>query len=161
MSTRIAEALAALPRRGLWVIFEVDGPLLERWFLKTIINMAVGQSLPIGLGAAPSRPTMELVEMVYGRRPIASPRGLFCVARPGNEHSFGEGFQSIFIHQHKRYLIGGLLAFRTMVFGFNFEDARIPPQLFDKMPAFQGSSVIHPFKELKFENTNVSLRLRW
>jgi hypothetical protein len=153
---RWAPSLSWAPR-----VFEVDGPLLERWFLKTLINMAVGQPLPIGMGGTPSRPTVELVEMVYGRRPVASPRGLFCVARVGNEHSFGEGFQSILIDQHKRYLVGGLLAFRTMVFGFNFEDTWIPSQLFDRLPSLRGSSVIHPFRELKFEKTNVSLRLRW
>jgi hypothetical protein len=144
-----------------WHTIEVDGPRLQRWFLKTIINNAVGQALPIGAGAAPGRPTRELVEMVYGRRPIAFPQGLFCVARVGNQHSFGEGFQTIFIDQNRQHLVGALLVFRTLVFGFNFETSRMPPELFDKQAELRGSSIIQPFNELNFDRTNVALRLRW
>ncbi len=62
---------------------EFDGPLLERWFLKTLINieLAGDQQLPIGTYPGEPRPACELVEVAYGRkRTFQGSAGLYFVA---------------------------------------------------------------------------------
>ncbi|WP_439643871.1 hypothetical protein [Gemmatimonas sp.] len=70
--------------------FSVDGPLLERWFLKTAINATVllERAAIWAVDETTARPPMALVEMAYGLRPVERPFGLYAAAR------VGDGFQS-------------------------------------------------------------------
>lgn len=65
-------------------VFAVYGPRLERWFMKTAINHAFGRDLPIGGDAVPAGwPTPELVQMVFGRRPVDRAAGAGLVLAGG------------------------------------------------------------------------------
>lgn len=145
-------------------VFAVDGPRLERWFMKTAINHAFGRDLPIGGDAVPAGwPTPELVQMVFGRRPVdrAAGAGLFLLAAKGHEHDFGERFELQPFDRSNRYIAGCMLTFRTLLFGVNFESVKVHPEAFAKHPAFRGTTLIQPFNAMDFSLTNVELQLRW
>lgn len=65
--------------------YEFNGPLLERWFLKTLINMEMAgdQNLPIGPYLNEPGPACELVEAAYGRRTLEGNAGLYFLAGLG------------------------------------------------------------------------------
>lgn len=75
-------------RTGRLEVFphEFDGPLLERWFMKTMINMelASGQKLPIGPYVNQPIPACELVELAYGKSTLSGNAGLY--ALPSRAH---------------------------------------------------------------------------
>lgn len=87
---KVHEARKALLRERVWsgrfdvYDYTLDGEKLERWFLKTLINMeAVGkQLLPIGVPTAPvGEPPPELVEISFGLRKFQRGAGLYFAGR--------------------------------------------------------------------------------
>jgi hypothetical protein len=85
---RLSEARAVLKPK-LWNVrrYRIHGSLLERWFLKTTINMSYkfAAENPIGPATAASgeRPSCELVEIAYGRRLFTEPAGLYWIGHEG------------------------------------------------------------------------------
>lgn len=152
---RVAWNLRSLP---------VNGALLERWFMKTVINHAFGRSLPIGGDSAPPGwPTRELVEMVYGRRPVdhGAGSGLFVMAAVGDDVDIGERFVLQPYDRENRFIAGCLVSFRTLMFGLNFEPGRIPNGAFDKLLGLRDTQIVQPFHAMNFDVTNVEVRLHW
>jgi hypothetical protein len=142
--------------------FEVDGPRLERLFLKLAINNAFlfGQ-LPIGgPDAEPAWPTRELVEMVYGRRPITRPAGLFYLATVGDQYELAQESFAPLYWDNGRHREGCVWMFRTMTIGVQFTTQQMPERMFDRVEALRGSTRLQPFNELNSPH-NVALRLRW
>jgi hypothetical protein len=52
----------------------INGPLLERWFLKTLINLSFGGDWPIA-STVKGIPSRELVEVAFGKRKFESGGG--------------------------------------------------------------------------------------
>src|SRR6266436_2016434 len=51
--------------------FQIDGPTLERWFLKTFINIVYKQCYPIGSPSAKVwTPSCDLVEVAFQRKEL-------------------------------------------------------------------------------------------
>ena len=65
--------------------FSIDGPLLERWFLKTAINtvMLIGRTRAWAMSAPAGAPPLELVQMAHGNCAIEKPFGLYSLASVG------------------------------------------------------------------------------
>lgn len=143
--------------------FEVDGPLLERWFLKSAINASFGNALPIGSsGGQPGWPTRELVEMVFGRREVAKPFGLFAVVNVGNTHILEEAFEFIPFDRNGTHIAGHLLVFRSFHFGVSFEARQVRDDFFQALPGLKGAAVLQPVRMMKSGGTtNVQLRINW
>jgi hypothetical protein len=140
--------------------YEVDGPLLERLLLKLAVNNAFLNGLPIGgPDAQAGWPTRELVEMVYGRRPIVRPAGLFNLSMVGQQFDFAEKFTPIYF-DNGRYLEGCVWMFRTLIFGVQFTMEQLPARVFDRVPTLRGTARLQPFNALN-SPLNVELRLRW
>jgi hypothetical protein len=58
--------------------FQIDGPIIERWFIKTVLANTVGDGLPIGsIDAEPGTPTDELVDIAFGTATPAGHTGLY------------------------------------------------------------------------------------
>jgi hypothetical protein len=62
----------------------IDGPLLERWFLKTLINFSFGGEWPIG-STVKGVPSKELVEVAFGKRQFQNGAGLYLASRAGDQ----------------------------------------------------------------------------
>jgi hypothetical protein len=107
--------------------YTVNGPLIERWFMKTAINGGLGFGLPLGgVTAPPGKPTRELCEMVWGRRPVQAPLGLFAVTGVGDTFNFSERFEFIYWDVNSEYIGGCLFRFRGLRFAMNFGPKPIP-----------------------------------
>jgi len=81
-----------------WTIkhFVVDMLLLERWCLKTLINLNHQHGWLIGTNPSePHIPTKELVEVAFGRRRFTHSEGLYMVAKTGERITLNEGALSI------------------------------------------------------------------
>lgn len=109
--------------------FVIDGPRLERWFLKTLINLSFGGEWIIGPGShAPGTPSTELVEIAFGRREFQPQAGLFIAAHRGQQ-----------IDSHDRVnitpmtdgnnLVAGRFNFRGYTFFLNLLPGPLLPKL--------------------------------
>jgi hypothetical protein len=73
-------------KRTSWTVkrFKVNGPLLERWFLKTLINLSFCGEWAIGLGSHKrGTPSERLVKIVFGREAFEPYAGLYLASYPG------------------------------------------------------------------------------
>ena len=85
-------------RARRWAVkyFNTDMLLLERWCLKTLININLQEGFPINPEAPePHKPTKELVEVAFGLKRFADPSGLYLVVKSGDNFTFVEGDLSI------------------------------------------------------------------
>jgi len=118
--------------RGSWQVkrYQVNGSLLERWFLKTLINLCIDAALPVGRDwETVGVPRPDLVEIASGLRPFMNGAGLYSIVRTGMAINSTEmlSFEPRIKHQH---IEGGLFTFR----GFHyllFLEADGPPQPLD------------------------------
>ena len=77
-------------RQRKWkrVRFQVDAPRLERWFLKTAINLAFYHPTDLvwHLDGSPlNRPGARLVQYAFGLEALVSPMGLYAAATEGED----------------------------------------------------------------------------
>lgn len=96
---------------------QVNGLLLERWFLKTMLNLAVSQPYLIGpSGTEPGIPPADLVEVVFGRRPFWPGSGLSALAAIGMPVHFGEEIVHVAIYEDSTRLMGAIFSFFGVAF---------------------------------------------
>jgi hypothetical protein len=145
--------------------FKLDGALLERWFLKTAINMSVGVfrvGLPIGgLDAAPDLPTLPLVEMVYGRRPVIEPFGLWFVAEPGPLIRWHENFTLRFWHGPGGYVAGAVFSVIGLSFVVSISDDGPWWDFVRRRLRSDEFESIRPFRGVGSDQLGVRLLVEW
>jgi hypothetical protein len=79
------------PRRWSLKRFEVDGSLLERWLLKTALNVLWGCKQQIGPKVVVAgQPPLELVEVAFGKRRFTGKAGLWCSLMAGEQVTHAE-----------------------------------------------------------------------
>jgi hypothetical protein len=99
-------------RRWSVARFEVDGPLFERWFLKTLITLACDGDKKIGPDSLEiGRPSPQLVRVVYGLEQFRGRAGLYLLSNPGLTCKFEDRFEYLPM-EHRDCLPGALLVFR-------------------------------------------------
>lgn len=104
-------------RKG--VRFQINGPLLERWFLKTAIGIFHVQKVDEvwRYDRAPlAAPSATIVEWVTGKIPIPAPLGLYMAANVGGDLQFQDSFEGGPLYYSDEGLIGFLFSF----FGLQF-----------------------------------------
>jgi hypothetical protein len=77
-----------LKRQPAWNVkrYRIDGPRLERWFLKTLINISFGGQWTIGPGTHTAGcVSCDLVETAFGRRPFGIGAGMYTIAHMGQQ----------------------------------------------------------------------------
>jgi hypothetical protein len=76
---RLTDVRGAMKERAWNIVrMEIDGAALERWFLKTLINLTVAGRERIGTGSpTPGEPSPDLVEIAYGQRRFVPKAGLY------------------------------------------------------------------------------------
>ncbi len=107
------------PRRWRVARRRIDGLGLERWFLKTLINLCCHQIYPIGRNSnVPGRPTDRLVQTAYGLGRFGDRAGLYSIVRVGmtGYSSDAVGFAPLIINRHGKHIEGGLFSFRGFWF---------------------------------------------
>jgi hypothetical protein len=82
------------PPKTRWTLrtFDIDGLLLERWFLKTLINIAFDKKMIIGTGdREPGKPSLELIEISFGLRSFGENEGLHVSVYEGYKAELRQG----------------------------------------------------------------------
>ena len=153
-----AKQKALSPR--IWKVqtWKVNGRLLERWFLKTLINLVQVQSQTMNWQDGTGRlPTPDVVQACFGLRPITSPRGLYAAAAVGHtvdSHDY-VSFAPI-LDTLNSALAGGAFEFRGLRFVFSWTDRNLEPfirHLGEVALPFAGwrdAALLHPFRGMNF-----------
>jgi hypothetical protein len=118
-------------KQRIWNVkqFKVDGALLERWFLKTLVNIACGGECPIGRDSdTDGRPSNRLVRMAYGQERFENRAGLYLVARKGMTLNLEDRLQCLpLIKERDNRVEGALFTFFGLAF-LLFLEAEGPPE---------------------------------
>jgi hypothetical protein len=140
--------------------WKVNGRLLERWFLKTAINLMHVQTQAIAWPGAtePRVPTTDVVDACFGLSPIRSPRGLHAVAAVGQdvESSDYVSFAPL-TDTTTQSFAGGIFEFRGIRFVLAWTDMNLEPfirQVTITTSLFANSNesrLLHPFKGIAFK----------
>ena len=75
--------IGARSKRWTFLKFPIDGPRMERWFLKTLINATYQTDSPIG--------DSSLVEIAFGKKSFEAPAGLYGVFDPPEKTQLFDG----------------------------------------------------------------------
>ena len=124
--------------------FVIDGWILERWLLKTLINLSFGGTWTIGDGDV-GVPSAALVEVAFGLRPFEHGAGLYIVGRSGEQ-----------IDSMDRFALTPRTFGETLVAGtFNFRGYRFYLNLLPKKFEMDGEShLIYRDAQMKFQVHN-------
>lgn len=118
------------PRPWNVVRYRIDGPSLERWFLKTLINLCCERDYPVGReSAVVGRPSEGLVRIAYGLESFKGRAGLYFVVRTGMrvESADNVGFAPLI--KPGFHIEGGLFSFRGQPFLLFLEPGGPPEPL--------------------------------
>jgi len=124
------------PRRWTQEKFHIDGPLMERWFLKTLINAAYHTDSPIEDDL--------LVEIAFGKKSFEPPAGLYGIYDPPEKRQLWDGI-SVHAFTVRNRVVGAtfsFLGFRLLL----YLDKKGPELPFMKIGTASGetSEVIEP-----------------
>lgn len=104
----------------LWKIrrYTIDGKGLERWFLKTLINICCNGPAPIGrLSERQGRPSHQLVETVFGVVPFEGQAGLYALPfRAGEVVASQDDLACNPLLHDGKYIEGSFFRFRGLGF---------------------------------------------
>lgn len=154
--TRLKNVREGMKERR-WTIkkYYVDGELLERWLLKTLINIGYGKEHPIGSDSiAPGKPTDRLVKIAFGKESFQGRAGMYTVAQVGMNVALEERvcFDALLNRDHK--VVGALFRFRGMTFLLSLE-----PEGVDSLRgiSFKGEDLSHA--GLIFQTLNLNMKV--
>jgi hypothetical protein len=93
--------------------FSINGSLIERWFLKTLINFTYEGEYPIGNSIIKAGiPADELVEIAFGIKTFSTPCGLYLIHQEEPTIASDRIEFAPLIDKNKGYIAGGLFSFR-------------------------------------------------
>src|SRR5579859_3998420 len=93
----------------------IDALRLERWFLKTLINLSFEGPLLIGVnGAEPGRPSRDLLSIVFGDSPFAGRAGMYVAATVNHTIESKDLFQCAPLIHADKTIVGALFKFRGL-----------------------------------------------
>lgn len=150
-------------------VFEVDGPRMMRWFMKSLFTQMASSGVPIGgPHAEVNTPTDELVDIVYGKAPPRGLMGLYAAAavnEPKDEKMTGFAFQPWeWIHRDdpsRKYIAGCLAVFKGFRFALNLDPNQpVPVERLRRLPGWNRIEVV-PLGLIDVASENVALRFNW
>ena len=135
-------------RQNAWspLRLTVDGRLLERWFLKTLININYEGGLKFGDdGETPGIPTKEIVEIAFGHRTFSEHAGLYVARRAGETVAMYDGVTVRALTECDR-----ISAAEFTVFGYRFILSLVP----EPVSEFAGSQLLQNEVKMWFRVPN-------
>lgn len=92
--------------------FSISATLLERWLLKTLINISYGGEHLIGPDSGkPGYPSAQLVNIVFGRKRFPPGNGLHIVSKSGLDIHFSDRVEMAPLVKDAKYIHGGFFKF--------------------------------------------------
>lgn len=118
---RLLDVRSGLSRTRYWNVQDtrISGDLLERWFVKTTINMvcAVGKGQRWALSGTPHDvPPIDLVQYAFGRTCVIPPLGLYLAAEVGDRFGPTQGVEFQPIAHRKKGIAGASFEFQGLRF---------------------------------------------
>ena len=124
------------------VKYKVTGLLLERWFLKTLVNISFDSEFPIGhVDSKIGKPTDNLVRIAFGLQNFPKRSGLFSVVYTGQNVHSTDSFGFTPLIKDGQYIAGGLFLFRGFMF-LLYLMPQGPPELLTGIQ-FNGEDLSH------------------
>jgi hypothetical protein len=116
--TRLKNVREAMkPHRWNVKTYSLDGVMVERWFLKTLINLAVDGDYPIGADSSvPGWPSDRLVRIAFGSEQFRGKAGMYTVSRVGMEVTLEDRVSFSPVMGSGRQVMAGLFIFRGFTF---------------------------------------------
>ena len=97
--------------------FQIDGTGLERWCLKTLINVHSEGQYRIGTDSdTVGKPSLRLVRVAFGKEKFAPRAGLYGLGTPGQNFDITDGFRLMPFANKDNVLTGGLFG----IHGYQF-----------------------------------------
>ncbi len=126
------------------LVRETDGLLLERWFLKAVINFACLQGRRTGSPDAPAgRPTLELVEIAFGRRQFTKGGGLYGALRRDADISDANIRIATIVSKRQDYVVGAMMALAGVWFGMSVTEGALPDEIGTVIEGWEGAQLVH------------------
>ncbi len=94
----------------------IDGKILEKWFLKTLINLSYDESEKYVV------PLNKLASICYGHSFFERPMGLYMTASKGDKITIDETFSMAPIWKNNSILVGGNFEYAGFKFVLAMED---------------------------------------
>ena len=116
-------------KRWKVVLYLIDGALLERWFLKTTINLCVSNATRgtwLLSGTSLDDPPLRLVRAAFGSTPLEPPLGLYAVATVGENIVSQEAVEIRTLLTYNNALGGMLFTFHGFRFFLNLAEGAMP-----------------------------------
>lgn len=115
------------PRRWFPVGFDIDGPSLERWFMKTAINVVsiLKERPEWQFERAVGAPSLQLVRAIYGIDDVVRPMGLFVNGRLGDGLMSDESVRAELLYSEAMRISAVAFSFRGFKFLVNLTDEHI------------------------------------
>jgi hypothetical protein len=120
---KLIEFRKLYPPKTKWTLrtFNIDGLLLERWFLKTLINISFDRKWIIGTGdREPGKPSQELLEIVFGLRSFGKNEGLHVSVHVGYQAHLRQGLSFAGLTDGSN-LVGARFTFASLKFLLNLD----------------------------------------
>jgi len=137
------------------VRYRIDGPSLEQWFLKTLINLFCERGYPIGRDSnAAGRPSERLVRIVYGLDSFMDRAGLYFVVRTGMLVNSTDTVSFAPLIKLGTHVEGGLFSFRGQRL-LLFLEQEGPPEPLDGI-RLDGEDL--GFAQLNFHNEQITVK---
>jgi hypothetical protein len=109
----LAAERSQLPSQRFKVVrFDVRAKLLERWLLKTLINLCLSGTSQLELSTAnPNRPRRELVEVAFGKLRFKGKSGMYVAAHAGMRLDMNESVSFSPLLKDEVRVCGGFFTF--------------------------------------------------
>ncbi len=156
------------PRRWTIQRESVEGIYLERWFLKSLLNMTVDGPHKIGRDSAgPGRPSLRLVKAAFGHEALRGRAGLYGLGHTTQNLVIEDKLRIMTLLDAADVLIGAVFNTHSYRFAVYLEEdglAAVPniPPFPDEEPAQQ--QALYPLKALRFmvqNHLSHVLQLKW
>jgi hypothetical protein len=142
------------PIRWAIVKFPIDGRGLERWCVKTLINIHAEGEYRIGKDSeAVGQPSSRLVRIAFGKETFKPRAGLYGLGAIGENIKSGDGFRVMPYVNRENILVGGLFGIHGYRFLLYLEEEgeaeRITMPDFDTGIDYQ-TQTLYPLKCVNF-----------
>lgn len=131
----------------------VNARVLERWFLKTLLNLCLSRDYCIGPHeTTKKRVPLDLVEICYGEKVFESAAGMYAAAHPGMilESSDTLHFAPLLVDDR---VLGGFFEFRGFRFFLNLLSDHLP-KLRNLQPldsSWEDANLLRPIEKIQMQ----------
>jgi len=133
----------------------INALLLERWLLKTLINICYEQNQLIGSGSEPGIPDENLVRICFGKSKFTDGAGMYIAANVGDQMEFwAQVTIETLIEDSENRVAGGMFKFAGLLIFLWLMPDKLPDNfnwIKERRPEWLNVQPSRPFKRMKFK----------